>query len=304
MNLLVTGSSGLVGRAVMARLTGCGHQVTGLHRGAADTLGRPSWDPEAGEVRVDPSAGFDGVIHLAGETIAQRWTASACQRIRASRVEATRLLSEALAGWNPPPRVMLCASATGYYGDRGDEVLTESSAMGTGFLAEVCAAWEAAAEPARRAGVRVVHLRLGIVLAREGGALARMLPIFRLGLGGRVGHGRQYWSWITLEDVARVVEWALQDSNLTGPVNVVAPEATTNAAFTAALGRSLRRPTWLPAPALMVRAALGRMGQEALLSSARVRPARLLDRGFCWQWPELDAALGHLLGGDEKAGRR
>jgi uncharacterized protein (TIGR01777 family) len=191
--------------------------------------------------------------------------------------------------------VLICASATGFYGDRGDEVLDERSSPGTGFLVEVCQAWEAAAEPAWQRGIRVVHLRLGIVLGAHGGALARMLPPFRFGVGGRLGSGRQYWSWTTLEDVLGVVEWALQHDKMSGAVNVVAPEAPTNAEFTAALSRALRRPAFLPVPALVVRGVFGEMGQEVLLASARVRPARLIDAGFPFRFPKLDAALHHLL---------
>jgi uncharacterized protein (TIGR01777 family) len=190
---------------------------------------------------------------------------------------------------------MICASATGYYGDRGDELLDEGSESGTGFLAEVCQAWEAATEPARQRGIRVVHLRLGIVLARHGGALAKMLPAFRLGLGGRLGSGRQHWSWIALEDLLRVVELALQDDRLSGPVNSVSPEAATNAEFTRTLGQVLRRPAVLPVPAFAVSLFFGEMGREALLASQRVRPARLLESGFAFRVSELAAALNHLL---------
>ena len=195
---------------------------------------------------------------------------------------------------------MVCASATGFYGDRGGEVLDEQSGPGTGFLPEVCQAWEAAAAPARQCGIRVVHLRLGIVLARHGGALAGMLPAFRLGLGARLGGGNQYWSWIALEDVVRVVELALKDDGLSGAVNTVAPEATTNAAFTHGLARALRRPAFLALPAFAVIALFGQMGREALLASARVRPERLLKMGFKHRFPDLDAAFNHILAGNNR----
>jgi hypothetical protein len=260
-----------------------------------------AWDLQAGQVRIPPSIGADAVIHLAGETIAQRWTPAARERIRSSRVDGTRLLSEAVARMSPRPKVMICASATGYYGHRGNEVLTEESAPGTGFLAEVCQAWEAAAAPARQAGVRVVHLRFGIVLARHGGALGKMLPAFRLGLGGRLGGGQQYWSWIALEDVTSVVETALRHEALDGPINVVAPEETTNEQFTAALARAVRRPACLPVPAFVARAVFGDMGREALLASSRVRPERLTRAGFQWRWPALPAALHHMVGGQRGA---
>jgi uncharacterized protein (TIGR01777 family) len=235
------------------------------------------------------------VVHLAGENIARRWTRAAKTRIRASRVDATRLLCEALARLPQPPRVLVCASATGYYGDRGDELLDERSQPGTGFLPEVCQAWEAATQPARQRGIRVVHLRLGIVLARHGGALARMLLAFRLGLGGRVGTGQQYWSWILLEDLLRVVELAIQDDGLSGAVNTVSPAPATNAEFARTLARALRRPAFLPLPAFAVRMIFGEMGREVLLASARVRPARLLEGGFEFRYPQLAAALAHSL---------
>jgi hypothetical protein len=214
-------------------------------------------------------------------------------------VEATRLLSDELARASHPPKVFVCASAIGFYGDHGEEVLDEDSPPGTGFLAGVCQAWEAATTPARQRGIRVVHLRLGIVLARQGGALAKMLPAFRFGLGGRLGSGRQYLSWITLKDVVRVVELALLDDRLSGAVNTVAPEAVTNAGFTDALSRALRRPAFLPVPALLVRTAFGEMGRETLLASARVRPARLLDAGLKFRFPDLGTAFRHLLGAGE-----
>ena len=295
MNILVTGAGGLIGTALVSRLKEGGHGVVPLRRTAASSDPGPTWNPETGQVHLDPACPYDAVVHLAGENIAQRWTAGAKARIRASRVEATRLLSEALACAPQPPRALVCASATGFYGDRGAEVLDEDSHPGTGFLAELCQAWEAATTPARQRGIRVVHLRLGIVLARQGGALAKMLPLFRLGLGGRLGSGRQYWSWITLKDVVRVVDLALLDGSLSGAVNTVVPEAATNTCFTAALSRALHRPALLPVPALLVRAALGEMGREALLASGRVRPARLLEAGFSFRFPDLDAAFSHLL---------
>lgn len=296
MNILVTGASGFVGKAVVSHLTEKGQRVVPLRRAAGVNEAGPTWNPLTGQVRLEPAGPLDAVIHLAGENIAQRWTAAAKSRIRSSRVDATRLLSEALARLPQPPRVLVCASATGFYGDRGDELLDENSAPGSGFLPEVCQAWEAAAEPARQRGIRVVHLRLGIVLARHGGALAKMLPVFRLGLGGRLGTGRQHWSWIALEDLLRVVERALEDDGLKGAVNAVSPEAATNARLTEALARVLGRPAFLSVPVFAVKVLFGAMGCEALLASARVRPARLLNSGFAFDFPELQAALNHTQG--------
>ena len=295
MNILVTGATGFIGTALVSRLTAGGHRVVPLRRGTAANPSEATWNPETRQVHLPASIAFDAVVHLAGESIAQRWTAAAKVRIRASRVDATRLLSETLAGLPLPPRVLICASAIGFYGDRGDELLNEQSGPGTGFLADVCQAWETAAAPAREHGIRVVHLRLGIVLAAHGGALARMVPPFRFGLGGRLGTGHQYWSWITLEDLLGVVEWALHNEQVSGPVNTVSPEASTNADFTAALARTLRRPALLPMPAFVVRGLFGEMGQQALLASTRVCPARLLGSGFGFRFPNLEAALRQVL---------
>jgi len=298
MNILVTGASGFIGAALVSKLAEGGHRIMQLRRGPRGGDVGPTWDPETGQVHLDHALPFDAVVHLAGESIAQRWTPAAKARIRFSRVEATRLLSEALARLPQPPRVMVCASATGFYGDRAGEVLDEQSQPGVGFLAETCRAWEAASDSARQSGVRVVNLRLGIVLARHAGALAKMLPAFRLGLGGRLGSGGQYWSWIALDDLMRVVELALLDDRMNGPVNAVAPQSPTNREFTASLSRALHRPAFLPMPALFARALFGEMAREALLASAQVRPKRLLESGFTFLFPELDATLPHLLGAD------
>lgn len=295
-SILVTGSSGFIGSALVERLRQNGHRVVPLRRGREiRSEDGPTWNPPAGQVRLGAVGPLDAVVHLAGENIARRWSSAAKARIRASRVDATRLLCGALALLPQPPRVLVCASATGIYGDRGDELLDENSAIGTGFLAELCQAWEEAAQEARQRGIRVVHLRIGIVLSGKGGPLARMVPAFGLGLGARLGTGRQYWSWILLEDLLRVVELVLQDDRLGGVVNAVSPEPTTNAAFTQALGQALHQPAFLAMPSFAVKLIFGQMGREALLASARVHPTRLTGSGFEFRSPHLDTALKQAL---------
>jgi uncharacterized protein (TIGR01777 family) len=241
--------------------------------------------------------GLDAFVHLAGENIAAgRWTAARKEAIRNSRVMGTRLLCDALAGLSRPPKTLLCASAIGYYGDRWEDTLTEESPAGKGFLPEVCREWEAAAEPAAKKGIRVVHLRFGVVLTPAGGALARMLPPFRAGLGGTLGSGRQYVSWVALDDLPGIVLHALTREELRGPVNAVAPRPVTNREFTEALGKILSRPTFFPVPALALRVAFGEMADALLLASARVFPRRLEETGYRFRFPELHAALRHLLG--------
>jgi hypothetical protein len=297
LRVAVTGATGLVGSALVTALRAAGHRVDRVSRrpprpGTTDI----QWDPARG--RLDPRAleGADAVVHLAGESIAAgRWTASAKARIRESRVGGTRLVADTLAGLDRRPRVLVSASAIGYYGHRGSEALTEDSPPGTGFLAEVARAWEAAADPARAAGIRVVHPRLGIILAGQGGALPQMLRPFRLGLGGPIGGGRQYWSWIALADVIRVVELVLAVESFAGPVNAVAPAPVTNREFARALGRALARPTLVPLPAPAVRLLMGEMGQALLLDSARVLPRRLERAGFRFRHPDLASALRDAL---------
>jgi uncharacterized protein (TIGR01777 family) len=242
--------------------------------------------------------GFDSLLHLAGENVGSgRWTAARKAAIRDSRVNGTRFLCDALAELARPPKTLVCASAVGYYGDRGEEPLTEESPPGTGFLAEVCREWEAASAPAARKGVRVVALRIGMVLSPEGGALARMLPLFRAGLGGVIGGGRQYISWVALDDLPGIVLHSMQCGDLSGPVNAVAPRPVTNREFTEALGKALSRPTPLPVPAFALRLAVGgEMADALLLASARVVPKRLLDTGFAFRSPELETTLLRLLG--------
>ncbi|HEX6710441.1 MAG TPA: TIGR01777 family oxidoreductase, partial [Rubrobacter sp.] len=242
-------------------------------------------------------AGTDAVVHLAGESIAEgRWTSEKKRRILESRQKGTRLLAEKISGLRAPPSVMVSASAIGYYGDRGNELLTEESGPGTLFLSRVCLEWEAAAEPAREAGVRVVHPRFGVVLSTEGGALGTTLPIFKLGGGGRIGSGRQYWSWVALDDVVGAILHALETDSLSGPVNVTAPDPPTNAEYTRVLGGVLNRPTFFAVPAPAARIALGGMADELLLASARVEPAKLEETGYEYRYPELEGALRHLLG--------
>jgi len=301
MKILVSGSTGFIGSALVPFLTSDGHSVVQLLRKPVATVNPTlTWDPAAGRVDAAAFEGFDAVVHLAGESIASgRWTAAKKERIRSSRVDATRLLCNALARLGRPPKALICASAIGYYGDRGDEVLREESAPGRDFLAGVCRDWEAASEPAARKGIRVVNLRFGVVLGRGGGALAHMLPPFRLGLGGRIGSGRQYISWIALDDAVGAVQHALATGALRGPANAVAPRAVTNQEFTRTLGRTLGRPTLFPMPAFAARLAFGEMADALLLGSARVEPARLLASGYRFRHGDLEGALRHLL--DRKA---
>ena len=236
--------------------------------------------------------GVDAVVHLAGENIAGgRWNTARKNAIRESRVQGTAHLCQALAQLRQPPPILITASAIGYYGDRGEESLTEESTSGSGFLSEVTRAWEAATQPAAKAGVRVVNVRIGVVLSRAGGALAQMLTPFKLGLGGKIGHGRQYISWIALSDLLAVIEYLLHDKSISGPVNAVAPMPVTNTVFTRTLGRVLHRPTILPLPAMLVRLLFGQMGRELLLSSTRVLPKRLTASGFIYTYADLEAAL-------------
>jgi uncharacterized protein len=297
MKVAVTGASGLVGGALVPFLTTGGHDVVRLVRAEPLGVGEVQWNPAAGRLDAARLGGVDAVVHLAGASIADgRWTAARKARIVQSRVGPTRLLARTLAGMDRPPRVLVCASAIGYYGNRGSETLDETSAPGEGFLADVCQEWEAAAQPARDRGIRVVHLRIGIVLSPSGGALGKMLLPFKLGMGGRIGDGRQFMSWISLDDLLDVIHRAMTDRRLSGPVNAVSPQPVTNAEFTAALGRTLGRPTFAPFPALAARLALGEMADALLLSSARVHPARLIEADHAFRHPEIEAALRHLLG--------
>jgi uncharacterized protein (TIGR01777 family) len=272
-----------------------------LVRGGAQGFRAPGtaavhWNPERGEIDAAALEGHDAAVHLAGEPIAEgRWDEEKKRRILESRVKGTRLLAEALAGLSAKPRVLVSASATGFYGDRGDEVLHEESASGEDFLSEVCREWEKATLSASQAGVRVVHLRIGVVLSGEGGALTKMVTPFKLGLGGKLGSGRQYMSWIALEDLVGVIRRALEDESLRGPVNAVAPGAVTNEEFTKALGSALGRPTFMAVPAFAARLAFGEVADAVLLAGARVEPARLKEAGYQFQYPEIEGALRHAL---------
>lgn len=296
MKVAVTGATGLVGSALVPVLATAGHEVVRLVRAMPTAGGDIHWDPAAGRLDAASLEGLDAVVHLAGERITGRWTAAKKARIRSSRVQGTRLLAETLARLTRPPKALVCASAVGYYGERGTEVVREESPPGAGFLAEVCREWEAAARPAAEKGIRVVHLRIGVVLSAAGGALALMLTPFKLGLGGRVGSGRQYMSWIAIDDLAGIIPHALTNESLRGPVNAVAPQPVTNLEFTKTLGRVLGRPTIFPMPAFAARLAFGEMADELLLASTRVEPARLIASGYKFRAPELEAALRRLLG--------
>lgn len=298
MHILVTGSTGLVGSTLVPALTAEGHRVSCLVRSKSKTeTGDILWAPPIGELDKTSLEGFDSVIHLAGENIAGgRWTAARKARIRDSRIQGTRLLSESLAQLARPPKVFVSASAVGYYGDRADVVLTEQSSPGSNFLAGVCREWESATEPAAQRGIRVVILRLGMVLSPSGGALAKMLTPFRMGVGGIIGSGKQFMSWIAIDDLVRIIIHTLKTDSLDGPTNAVAPNPVTNREFTKTLGRALRRPTVLPMPAFAARLALGEMADELLLASARVVPSKLLASGFVFHHPDLESALTDLLG--------
>jgi uncharacterized protein len=297
-HIAVTGSSGLIGAALIQRFGEGHYRITRLVRRAAGP-GEASWDPIGG--RLDPAVleGVDAVVHLAGENVGTRWTTARQRRIRESRVSGTKLLSQSIARLRRPPRVLISASAVGIYGNRGDEILTEASPAGdpsSDFLASVSLEWEGAADPARAAGIRVVHPRFGVVLSPAGGALSKMLLPFRLGLGGRLGRGTQWMSWISIDDAVGAIHHALETDTLRGPLNATAPNPLTNRDFTETLGRVLRRPTPFPVPAAALRLALGEMADETLLASTRVLPARLLQSGYQFRHPDIEGALRHVLG--------
>jgi uncharacterized protein (TIGR01777 family) len=297
MRILLSGASGFVGSALSPHLHAQEHDVVPLLRKTSGQAGAesPWWNPNQGVVHLGGAA-FDAIIHLAGESIVGRWTAEKKRRVRESRVKGTELLSRAVTEVPVKPKTFISASAIGFYGNRGDQWVDETSPPGSGFLGEVCQAWEAAADAAVKAGLRVVHLRIGLVLGRHGGALAKMLPAFRLGLGGRLGPGSQYWSWITIDDVVGAIAAILNNPGVQGPVNIVAPNPVTNREFTNVLGRVLLRPTFFSVPRFALRAAFGKeMAEEMFLASVRVRPRVLQERGYEFKFPTLEPALRHLL---------
>jgi uncharacterized protein (TIGR01777 family) len=297
MRVVVSGASGLVGSELVSFLTTGGHSVARLVRGEPKGPDEVRWDPYKDPLDGSRLEDFDAAVHLSGENIAGgRWTAAKKERIRSSRIKTTTVLCEALSRLQNPPKVLVCASATGYYGDRGDEMLDESSPPGKGFVAELCRDWEACTAPAREKGIRVVNLRIGVVLSPKGGALAQMLTPFKLCVGGVVGSGKQYWSWIVMDDLIGAIHHGLVTEGLSGPVNGVAPNPATNREFTKTLGKVLGRPTVLPLPAFAARLALGEMADELLLASVRVMPKRLMETGYAFAYPELEGALRHVLG--------
>ena len=296
MQILVTGSTGMVGTALLPFLRRAGHQVIPVVRdkGTAESI---YWNPASAEIDTASLEGIDAAVHLAGENIASgRWTSAKKERIKDRRVKGTRLISESLASLRRPPRVLVSASAIGYYGSRGAEVLREESAAGHGFLSDVCQQWEAATGPAARQGMRVVHPRFGMILSARGGALAKMLLPFKMGMGGRIGSGNQYMSWISLDDVCRAILHSIHTTSIYGAVNTVSPTPVTNAEFTKALGRALSRPAIFPLPAFAARIVLGEMADDLLLASARVEPVKLQATGFEFLHRDLEMTLRYLLG--------
>lgn len=294
--VLLSGASGKLGKAIGEALEQQGANTLRLVRREVWTPYEVRWKPSAEELDVSRLEGLSAAIHLSGANVsARRWTEAYKQEMTESRVGATRFLSEALARLDKPPAVLVSASAVGFYGDRGDELLDEDSPVGRGFFSDLCAAWEAATRPAEDAGIRIVHLRFGMVVGPGGGALAKLVPLFKLGLGGRLGNGRQWMSWISQSDAAAAALFALENPELTGGVNATAPQPVTNADFTRELGRAVHRPAIMTAPAFALRLAVGEMADEALLSSTRAVPKRLLDAGFIFAHPTIDQAFAAAL---------
>lgn len=296
MKILIGGAHGLVGTALIKSLETEGHEIFRLVRHAPTSKTEVEWSPDRYSIALACIEGFDAVVNLAGESIAEgRWTDDKKRRIRESRVKGTKLLGDALANLAVPPKTLVCASAIGYYGNRGDELLTETSAAGDDFLAKVCAEWEDATALATEKGIRVVNARFGVILDTNGGALKKMLPPFSMGVGGKIGSGKQWMSWIALDDVVGALNFALTKDSLRGPVNFVAPVPVTNAEFTKTLGKVLSRPTVLPIPAFAIKLLFGEMGEALLLGSQRVAPERLAAGGYEFSYPQLEKALVHIL---------
>lgn len=296
MRILISGSHGLVGQSLIGALEPGGHEIYRLVRRAPHSEKEIEWSPDRYSIAISRIEGFDAVYHLAGESIASgRWTDEKKKKIRESRTKGTKLLSDALANLAQPPKILISASATGYYGDRGDELLTETSPPGNGFLADICVEWEKATDHAKDKGIRVVNTRFGIILDKEGGALAKMLPPFRMGIGGRIGEGKQWMSWIALDDVVSALQFVLTNESMKGPVNFVAPNPVTNTEFTKTLGRVLARPTIFPIPAFGLRLVFGEMADALLLSSQRVEPVKLSDSGYQFAYGKLENALRSVL---------
>lgn len=291
MRVAITGASGLIGTALVPHLRSVGHEVVRLVRRPAAAADEVTWDPRTGTVDLDALAGIDGVVHLAGAGVGDhRWTDDYKRTIRDSRIDGTRTIVDAMLALDPRPRVLVSASAIGWYGDTGDRIVDETAPAGTGFLADVVRAWEAAASPAASGGIRVVHPRTGLVVATSGGAWSRMIPLFRLGLGGKLGPGSQYWSWISLRDEVCALQFLLEQEHLSGPVNLTGPQPQTNAEITRVMGRVLGRPTILPAPSFALKAVLGEFSSE-VLGSARVVPSVLDGAGFVFQDPTIESAI-------------
>jgi uncharacterized protein len=296
LKILVSGSSGLIGGTLVSALRAGGHDVKRLVRGQATSPDQISWNP-AEPLSPESVSGFDAVVHLAGESIVGRWTEAKKRRIRESRIPATQHLAAALAKAQPRPRVFVCSSAVGYYGDRGDEILREDSPSGKGFAAELCRQWEAAAQSVASNGIRAVQIRTGVVLSAAGGALPKMLPPFRMGVGGNLGNGRQWMPWIDLRDEVGAIQHLLTADSVSGPVNMVSPNPVRNSEFTKALASVLHRPAIFPMPAFAARLAFGQMADELLLASQRVEPSKLVVSGYKFQRPDLQPALEAILAG-------
>ena len=296
MKVLVTGATGLVGKELVPFLSKQGHDVFRLTRGKASEAHDIIWDPANNQLPKGRIEGSEVIVHLAGENIAgKRWNPRVKEELRRSRVEGTKLLCETITKLDKLPKTLICASAIGFYGDRGSEMLNETSSKGKGFLSDLCSDWEAACEPARSKGIRVINLRIGVILSAKGGALQKMLTPFKMGGGGVVGSGNQYWSWITIDDLVGIINFCITNEKLSGIVNATVPCPVTNYEFTKTLGSVLHRPTIIPMPGIVARIALGEMANELLLASARVMPNRLSEAGYRFQYASLEPALKHLL---------